>query len=155
MSKAPSLYTKHLSIALGIAKEVRFPGAGREEVRQEARIALWEACRTHDPAKSNFPTWARLVIRRHLTDCLRTATREKQAVLSNADRDEQLELVASPTERIVESRDLMNAVNALPPNQRRAVVGVACGLSYREIGHPKSVDNALVAARQALRNAAA
>jgi RNA polymerase sigma-H factor len=154
MSNAPSLFSRHQKIALSMAREINLPGGDRDDVRQEARIALWEAARAYNPDKSSFPTWARLVIRRHLMDCLRTATRQKRAFLTNASRDEQLSLIAAPDDWVREARELMALVNALPRHQRRAIVGVACGMSYDELGHRKEIDNALMRARRKLRSAA-
>lgn len=71
----PALYTKHLPIALGIARDYFIPGADREDVRQEARIALWEACRCYDRSKGTFPAFARLVVKRRLADRVKVARR--------------------------------------------------------------------------------
>lgn len=39
------------------APALRDPAVDREDLEQEARIALWQACRTHDPSRSSLKTW--------------------------------------------------------------------------------------------------
>lgn len=88
MSQAPSLFARHRAIALGIAKDYYLPGGDRDDVRQEALIALWIACRDHDPKKGPFPSFARMVVRRRLDSCVKQARRPKQLVLTDAARDD-------------------------------------------------------------------
>lgn len=96
MTAAPSLFTRHRRIALGIAADYRVPGMEPDDVRQEALLGLWEAARAHDPARGPFPPFARTIVERRCVDLLRAAGRLKQRVLTDAVRDEQLELVPSP-----------------------------------------------------------
>ena len=51
MTPVPARWTKHRPIALGLAREYRVPGMDPDDVRQEALIALWEACRAYDREK--------------------------------------------------------------------------------------------------------
>lgn len=87
----PALWTKHRPLALMLARDYYLPGSDTDDVRQEAMIALWEAARTHDPERSSFPNWARVVIRRHLSDCVRVACSQKQKALDWSRRDMDLE----------------------------------------------------------------
>ena len=43
MSGVPALWTKHQALARSIANEWFIPGSDRDDVRQEAQIALWVA----------------------------------------------------------------------------------------------------------------
>ena len=109
-----ALYNQHVHIADRIANGFYFPGADQEDVIQEARVALWIATGTHDQTRGGFPSYASHVVRTHLIDMLRIATREKNRVLTNADRSEQLELVADTdnTENTVENREQLRVLLA-------------------------------------------
>ena len=87
VTTVPARWTKHRPIALGLAREYRVPGMDPDDVRQEALVALWEACRAYDREKGTFPPFARLVINRRLTDLLRAATREKRSAVTVSDVD--------------------------------------------------------------------
>lgn len=113
----PALWTKHRPLALMLARDYYLPGSDADDVRQEAMIALWEAARTHDPARGSFPNWARLVINRHLTDCLRVATSRRATVLHLAMRD-------VPIAAIVDDQDIRDEV--------RRVVAVSKGFTQPE-----------------------
>ena len=156
MSSPPALFTKHRGIALGIAADYYFPGAEREDVRQEALVALWEAARTYDAEKGPFPAWARGVVHRHLIDCVRVATAGRAMALTYAAREFDAPLTSS-LEEAVETRELMRALVLalleLPANQREAIVAVCLeGRSYEEVGRAKAVDNLLWKGRQRLRS---
>lgn len=65
--------------AIWIAREYRIPGADREDVEQEAMVALWQAVRDYRAGHgTTFKTFAALVIRRHLITCLVSAQRLEQ-----------------------------------------------------------------------------
>jgi DNA-directed RNA polymerase specialized sigma24 family protein len=100
----PALWTKHRSIALAIAPEWRIPGLDQDDVRQEALIALWEACGSHDKTKGPFPAFARLVIKRRLRDLLQAATRQKRT----ADLDPFTEPVGPDLETTVLNREQLS-----------------------------------------------
>lgn len=97
----PALWTKNRGIAIGIASEWNIPGMDPDDVRQEALIALWEACRCHDPSKGLFPPFARLVIKRRMRDHLQAATRQKRT----ASFAELVEPVGEPLEDLVLRRE--------------------------------------------------
>lgn len=96
-----ALWTKHRGIAIGIANEYRIPGMDPDDVRQEALIGLWEAARAYDPSVGPFAAFARTVVTRRCVDLLRASGRGKQRVLTDAVRDEQLELV--PTGDLIDT----------------------------------------------------
>lgn len=53
----PVLLRACLRWAAARAPALRDPAVDREDLEQETRIALWQACRTHDPALSSLKTW--------------------------------------------------------------------------------------------------
>lgn len=146
----PALWTKHRPLALMLARDYYLPGADQDDVRQEAMIALWEAARTHDPKRSNFPTWARLVINRHLADCLRVATSKRAAVLNLADRDVLMVSVpVEPDDYRLEVRALVGAANGLSQPERAALTRIIDGAPLEG----KADDNLRYRVRKKLRAA--
>lgn len=114
-----ALYSKHQDIALAIARDWHLPGADRDDVRQEARIALWEACLLYQPDRGPFPPFARLVVKRRLKDRLTAARRGKRAVLTDASR-EGVEFLSTtdPLEARAALRDLTRLCAALNAKER-------------------------------------
>lgn len=145
MSAAPALYQRHHKLAAQFARDFWVPGMEREDVRQEARLALWEACRSHDPTKGKFPPFARVVIRNHLTDLLRVTSKR-----GNAPVPVPLTDVAAPEAQL----SLLAVVDALPSltaAERRAVTDSLNGVPARS---SKAHETALYRARRKLREAA-
>lgn len=158
VSDAPSLYTKHQQIADNAALGWRLPGSELEDVKQEARVALWEAARSYDPGLGvPFHAFAKIVIHHHLSDRLRIATRGKHRLLTEAARD----LEDAPTsqeemlERRAELRSLVTAFQQLSLLEQDAIRASATGTPYTEIGSFKQVDNAVQRGRRKLRSALA
>lgn len=134
-------------------------GADRADGRQEALLALQEARRDYDPTRGPFDPFARHVVRRRLSDACKAARRQKQRILSDAARDDDLAAVADEKTDpavVVEYRlDLQAILAALPSLtavERQALRLAVNGLPY---SHEKRLDNGLVAARRKLRSAAA
>jgi len=154
----PALWTKHRRIASAIAATYFIPGADRQDVEQEALIALWEACRSYDPDRGPFQPYAATVIRRRLVDAVKSATRHKALVLTTSARDRDLPHLHQVTDRCEtneEIRQVLEAITRLTAWERHCVIGTASGLTYAEIGGPaKRVDNTLHRARRKLRAAA-
>jgi len=159
---AIQLWTKNRSLARKVAGAYFIPGSSREDVIQEAQIALWEAAQDFDPEKGcSFRTFANLVIERQLLDCVKAAGRIKNRFLTEALRDEDiaslphLHQVTDRCEERDDLRRLVGAINDLSPWERECVIGIASGRSYLEIGSRKQVDNGLLRARRKLRKAMA
>lgn len=144
MSDVPALYTRNLALVGEVAASWFLPGADREDVLQEARVALWLACRGWDSERGPFKPYARMCMHAACRDALRAAGRRKHAVLTGAARDDVLAFVPGQEAEPGKAADVLAQ---LSPAEARAVVGRACGLAYEEIGDPKTVDNALQRAR--------
>ena len=111
----PARWTKHRKIALAIAPEYRIPGLEPDDVRQEALVALWEACGDHDEKKGPFPAFARLVIHRRLRDLLQAATRLKRT----AEFDHETEVLTPELERTIVARETLREALVDPGIRRR------------------------------------
>jgi RNA polymerase sigma factor (sigma-70 family) len=144
---APALFTKHQQLAALIASDWRIPGMDHDDVRQEARIALWEACRGYDKRKGRFPAFAGVVVRRRMRDLLQAAMREKRAAVvlglfdapapDEREGHEQLQLI-------------LDGLDALTQLERDAVRD---HLNGRPSKKSKSHDSALDRARAKLKDA--
>jgi RNA polymerase sigma factor (sigma-70 family) len=151
----PALWLKHRSLARNMARDWFLPGSDRNDVEQEALIALWVAARTHDPEQASFTAWARVVIDRHLTGCLRTATRGKRQILTESARDPSLDLQGAGdvlrTVILRERLELMGrCVESFSEAERDALRRILDGTPLVD----KADDNARYRARLKLRSAA-
>jgi RNA polymerase sporulation-specific sigma factor len=161
------LWTKNRPIAYGIARDFYIPGADRDDVTQEALIALWVAARDYQPESGPFRSFAALVIKRRLGSCVKMAQTYKHAALSTAvrtilsedgDRQEIAGLLPylHQVTDVVEDRERLALIIAaiksdLTEFERECIVGIASGKGYLELGPYKKVDNALFRARRKLK----
>ena len=145
----PALWTKHRPIALGIAREYRIPGMDPDDIRQEALVALWEACRSYDKEKGPFPPFARLVVKRRLTDQYRRAERRIERRL--IEFGGQLAIPVDPDVARERLGEVLEAAETLTPRERRAVADHLNGHRSRV---SKAHDQALYRARRKLKAAA-
>lgn len=144
----------YLSLARRIASEFFLPGAEREDVEQEAALALLAAAKSYRPELGvPFEAFAKLVIRRRLKTAVRLSHGLKHRALNESlrsaaavgdDAGDVVELVdtlpspgADPA-LIVPAREealaLLDAIaEDLTPLERRVLIGYANGSSYREL----------------------
>ena len=165
MTATPQLWTKHRDVAYSISRRFYAPGMDRQDLEQEALVALWNACRTFDPEKGvPIKQWIRIVVLARMKDVVTAANRQKQRMLNEATpRGEELvslvetcpDLAGSAEDQAITRmmvEDILGRVAALSPLQRRALLSVAAGLTYEEIGgDKKSIDNAVQGARRNLK----
>jgi RNA polymerase sigma factor (sigma-70 family) len=160
-----------LPIAYGIARDFYAPGSARDDVRQEALVGLLYGLRAFDP-KHGVPLerFVALTVRRQLMTFVTLAHRLKHGPLTDSVRasdDDEGETTAivetlgdphgDPHRALVARGDLdvFHAhLDRLSELERRAIIGVAVGASYAEIGGApddvtfKRVDNAYERARR-------
>jgi hypothetical protein len=102
------MFTRMRPAALAIAAEWSVPGMARDDVRQEALLALWIATGKHDPARGAWPPFARLAVKARMRDLLQAATCDKRTADTLPLDDErdgdpvQLELLVEQRERLRE-----------------------------------------------------
>jgi RNA polymerase sporulation-specific sigma factor len=149
------------------------PGLDRDDLLQEARMAIVSAADSYD-GSSPFRTFAWMVVRRRLWTTIKTATRMKHAPLNGFapldDLDEDGKVMhvnaisALDPPRVADGREeirrLRRGFRILTDLERGAILGVKInGDSYDETAarlgtHPKAIDNALGRARRKLLDAA-
>lgn len=140
------LWTKHRGIAYKIARDYYAPGCDQDDMRQEALVALWEATGIHDPAKGRFPTFAAVVIRRHLINIVRAATCEKRNAQTVPLSDGNEPAAPEPPPSL---DGIRGRLHLLTPLERKHLAD-----RLNDVPTSKSQDNALARARRKLREAA-
>jgi RNA polymerase sigma factor (sigma-70 family) len=157
---APMLYSE--------VGRIDVPGADRDDVGQEALLALYAAVLRYDGERA-FGPLATTVVRRALVSMLRAALRGKHRPINDLRLEQRTEegielaeLIADrgpgPFERVHEReqlRQITAAIGSLSALERRALAGTLEGRPYHDIGPAKAVDNALQRARKRLRKACA
>lgn len=152
----------------GIATEFFLPGGDNEGLRQEARLGLLKAIQKFDTGRGvPFDRYMRLSVRMQAITAVKTATRRKHQMLSDAARDaydsERGEMVMivdlfeepnGDAQTILERRDelrrLIVAFACLTPLERRSLLAVVNGDLVHEGGKNKQADNAIQRARRKL-----
>ena len=167
-----ALLARHADIIGRRCTMYRFPGAGPDDVRQEALAAFTRAIATYRPDRGPLRSFIAMVVGRALASRLRESRRHKHAVLTdaisldgpaalNADDDDMTlgEMVPCPrreppdelAERQAAARAAAVILADLSDLERRALLGVLSGRRYAELGERKSIDNAVQRARSRVR----
>lgn len=154
--------------ALKIAARFYFPGAERDDVKQEALTALVEAIRTYKPERGTMNTHVLTVVNRRLMDKTTAANRLRHRILTDADREgtndegESVRLIDRVTS--LRSRDTLDEVidredvfdiaarmSRLSAIERQAVWNHVNGVPQQVAKvKDKTMDNALWRARRKL-----
>lgn len=152
-------------LAYALCRDVSWPGATRDDVRQEAMIGALTGIRTWRPdGSASLPSLVRLAVRRQLWTAIKTANRDKHRPLNESVRSEvtdegtRLELLdlvddqRADVHRNAAGREtlaqVVACIHGMTEVEQTAVLGVAAGVPYRQLGAPKAIDNALQRARR-------
>ena len=137
-------------------------GLERDDLYQEALLALLHALHSYDPQKSSFRTYSALCVKRQICSVLRSGFRQKNRALFNYVPFDDLDFISvdGPESDWILREELRDrrekAFSGLSPFEN-AVLGLYLGgLTYREIAEKlgkteKSVGNALSRIRSKLR----
>ena len=170
---AEELLRRYRSMVRASARAFFMPGTETEDVIQEGMIGLIKAIRDYSVHRaSTFRSFAELCVTRHLISAVKSACRNKHAVLSSAvslndspDDCQENEVRREPPapeslrpDRVLELRCLLGELRAamdseLSKMEAAVLRGYLEGLSYTEIARRlgctfKAVDNALQRARK-------
>lgn len=131
-------------------------GFDRDDMLQEGRLAALQAIATHDQARLPLATWVGIVVSSKFKDLLTRSRREKRrAVVMQLRDDLDAPSTVDQAELLMQLRDIARRMERLTPLERRAIVAIACGYRYDELGLPeKAVDNAAQRGRRKLRDVA-
>lgn len=157
------LLDRHQGLLEGQARRFYLPGAGADDVLQEARIGFAKAVRCYrDDGGAGFGWFARLCVARQLAGAVTAARRPKHQPLSRAVGGEQAERAwerlperdaasdrALVRERLAELRAATDGLSALERQLLgHALLGWSSGEAAQRLGlRRKSADNALQRAR--------
>lgn len=154
---------RYQALAILLSKHLFLAGGDRDDIEQEARIAIIIAVRSYKPERGSFRPFLVLCVERWLVTCLVHARRDKSQVLNQAARtatdeegrerpivdllaDESADpaLVVIRRERV---REILERFKTLTELERESLVGYLNGESYYA---NKSADNAIQRARRKL-----
>ena len=146
-------------IIKNISLKYFFAGADKEDVVQEAMIALFGAIRSFDPQKSdNFPAFAKQCIELRLKSVVKTSLRKKHSPLNQSVSIDENPLItetalySDPEEEYINNESYITInekLKAVLSDYELSVVSLlGMGMSYTEIAeilkkNSKSVDNAV------------
>jgi RNA polymerase sigma factor (sigma-70 family) len=119
------LYRRYAAPAYGLALRVLREAPLAQDVVHEAFMAIWTAPEAYDPARGQFRTFFLSLVHHRAVDAVRRETRLRE-------RDRRLNLNDPPDEDIGEAvaleadlaerrREVLEALRALPEDQRRVV----------------------------------
>jgi RNA polymerase sporulation-specific sigma factor len=162
------LVAEHERLARFIADKHFLPNEDRDDLRQEAMLALLLALRAYTPERGvPLQKFVSLVVTRRVISAIKLARAEKRraqneavtgAVMADGEEVDVVTLLEGgrdPADVVVEReqmRSLVSGIRGLSPLERKAVVDfVFCGVPY---AGSKALDNALCRARTKLRRAA-
>jgi len=160
-SALTELIRRHQTRLYQVAYRLLKDPLGAEDALQEVFIKVYENAHRFEP-KSTVSAWLHRITANHCLNLLRQ--RRPQESLDGEDAPMVPDTQATPLEALEEadlSRRLEELLNALPENQRRALILKRFGgLSYQEIAaemglSPPAVDGLLKRARQTLKKALA
>ena len=158
-STPEALFESHLELALKIGRSFPIPNAAIDESEQEARIALWRAASSYDPAKGEFAGFASIVVRNHLRNVFNTAKRRGVEITaldasSSCEPEAEIDsaknsLVSSGASPLLEAERasirlvLQTQLASLTEAQQQLLKSYADGESYADISRRTGVSKAL------------
>jgi RNA polymerase sigma-70 factor (ECF subfamily) len=147
-----SSYEELHPLAVAAAQRVLRDQAAAEDVAQDVFIALWRNPSAYDPARGSLRSYVSLMARSRALDRWRTRQAREAAVDRSAAeqkvRHVDEESAAEPVLRRDRSRRLLHALDALPGEQREAVLlAFGRGLTAQEIAQAMGVPLGTVKSR--------
>ncbi len=161
-----TLILRYNRVVRACARPLFLAGGDSEDLIQEGFLGLLDAIREfRSDRDASFSTFAQTCIRNRLRSAVRSASREKHALLNSAlswesdDVEPKLTAPPSPEEVLIareeRSEGLERLKSGLSPLECTVLDHYLCGLSYEEIAKAtgkdvKSVDNAVQRIRRKL-----
>ena len=140
-----SLALSHAKIAYKVAASYFWPGATREDVKQEALLALIVAERGYRPEQGAFGPFAKTVVVRHLIECVRRERYRRPQFADSLDPVDPVDPV--DVVDLVHARFWLREILETPLSELEAA---ALGRAFRGEGCPRPLDNALQRAKAKL-----
>lgn len=132
-----SLYDRHGSLALAVARRILGDHGEAEEVLQETFLQVWREAGRYDPGRATPRGWIVMIARSRALDRLRSAAashrREEEAASESGPRA-ATPLGSRRLERLEERRRVSSALSRLPREQREVIeLAYYDGLSHSQI----------------------
>jgi RNA polymerase sigma-70 factor (ECF subfamily) len=132
-----ALYDRHSRMAFGLAYRMLEDPSAAEDVVQEAFLSLWRQAESFRPEKAAVRTWLLSIVHHRAVDRLRRGgSREvSEAILEGApERADESINIEHEVGATLEAQQIREALNTLPPDQRRAIeLAYFGGHSHSEI----------------------
>jgi RNA polymerase sigma-70 factor (ECF subfamily) len=114
------LYHRHARAAASLAAQICPRAAIAEEVVQEAFLSFWRNCRHFDRGRGSVRAWVLGIVRNRAIDALRQGVAHEVASPGDQGVEEvvpALELTDTEVSSRERSRELLTALDSLPPEQ--------------------------------------
>jgi len=118
------LYRRHARAAIALATHMCSRPAIAEEVVQEAFLSVWRSRRHFDPRRGSVRAWLLGIVRNRAIDVLRRSVAHELADSGDRPPEDLLEApeqTAGEVYRRELSRELLCAIDGLPPEQSRVI----------------------------------
>lgn len=118
------LYRRHVRAAVSLASQMCPRPVIAEEVVQEAFLSFWRSRRRFDRRRGSVRTWVLGIVRNRAIDVLRQSVSHEVAGSSDhglEDTAPSLDLTDGEAARRERSRELLAALDGLPPEQSRVI----------------------------------
>lgn len=118
------LYRRHSRAAVALATQMCSRRAIAEEVVQEAFLSVWRSRRHFDPCRGSVRGWVLGIVRNRAIDVLRQSVAYELAEDGDRPAEDLLEArehTDHEVRRREQARELLNAIDGLPPEQSRVI----------------------------------
>lgn len=116
-----TLYDRYGRLAYSLAYRILGESEGAEDVVQDAFLSAWRGAHSYRRERGNPRSWLLSIVHHRAVDILRRKTTFRPAPLEVAEAQPSDEDTAVSAERNVEHRTVRDALEALPPAQRRTI----------------------------------
>lgn len=120
------LFRRYSSAAYGLARRVTAQEALAQEVVQDAFLALWRAPEAYDPSRGTFRSFFLSLVHHRAVDTVRREERlrkrtERASNLEAAVGEDVAEGVVQEADLDLRRKQVLEALETLPPEQRRVL----------------------------------
>jgi RNA polymerase sigma-70 factor (ECF subfamily) len=116
-----SLYDRYSRLSYALAYRILGDGESAEDVVHDAFISAWRGAASYRRERGNVRGWLLSIVHHRAVDVLRRKTAFRPAPLEAASERPSDDDTAETAERNVEHQTVREALEALPPAQRRTI----------------------------------
>ncbi|HEY2772322.1 MAG TPA: sigma-70 family RNA polymerase sigma factor [Solirubrobacteraceae bacterium] len=131
------LFDRHADLAFSLAYRICRRRAMAEDVVQEAFLSMWRGADRYERARGSVRSWTLSIVHSRAIDALRRAKLRDGVDIDDLQLPEPATddgLVEAEVLRREDTRQIREALGALPPEQRQVIeLAYLCGLTHTEI----------------------